>query len=493
MTAQIENKKNEKLAIQSELNNFRSLGGQLDDLNSDIASVENESGRLGDRRDELIDIGDQCDQQIESLRIRISEIESFSQKNTSPPTINDSVSGLYRRLDKIDDQLKRWRSIQNDVQVQRIRLRDKMVTWSQSTVDLNDYPFGDAQQKITELEHKISQVKKLAGHWIEQFPTDVSTTDSPKKVKSLCDQMNADVYALCNELGTLQAYIQQRSAVVELKQLRRCYAELNENIKRLVEQRKKTIIELRDLDPAGVSAIERAELKFCQCAEHEGYLTARQRYVDPSIMDSSPVSIDTDASREKQQLEGLLRERQELLDEYNLVDRKLVDARAKLEYLIDERNQLVARSDEHDLLVQLDRLEGKISSLIERKRELQAAVESDRRWYDYRPDSVLGNASRWLSRLSSGQWDRIRIDHMKQQPIVSSEHRSEFEFVEFDFADRDVITLSLLIAAVEAFAEKVSGFHWCWMTYCKTWIKNRSKQHWVYLKISVVKTTRSLF
>ena len=115
---------------------------------------------------------------------------------------------------------------------------------------------------------------------------------------------------------------------------------------------------------------------------------------------------------------------------------------------------MVARRDEHDLLVQLDRLEGKISSLVEHKRELQRAVESDRRWYDYRPDTVLGNASRWLSKLSDGQWDQIRIDQVKQQPIVSSDHQAGFEFVEFDFADRDVITLSLLIAAVEAFATK---------------------------------------
>ena len=451
-SSEIKELQSKKRKAQSELENVRIWRDRIENLNEQISKIEFDIHTFESRSDELIRLIEDCDHKIEALRVRIDELNSRRKRVPAKSSIENTVEKLYRRLDKIDDQIKRWNAVQNDVQTQRMKLRDKMVAWANSTVDLNEYPFGEAQQKISDLETKISQVKKHAVQWIGETPAEMKSNDFPNKVKSLCEQMNDDVYALCNELGTLQAYIQRRSAVVELKQLRRCYAELNENIKRLFEQRRKTIAELKDLDPDGVAAVERAELKFCQCAEHEGYLTARKRFVDHALIENSDWTYEIDSSEDRKQLELLLGKRQDLIDEYNKVDRDLLDIRADHEEFIEERNNTSALGDEHDLLIQIERIDGKIRSLIELKKELQHKVDSDARWYDYRPNNVLVNSSKWLKRLSNGRWDQIWIDELTQMPVATQTDRNHVNFANLKHLDQDLVTLSLLIAGVEGFA-----------------------------------------
>jgi predicted flap endonuclease-1-like 5' DNA nuclease len=444
---EIESVRQEKLTVESELEHGRHYQSRLKELKAQIEEIDR-SIRLSEARQSEVqaELG-HIEREIDLLRVRIRELDQYVPNRETPDSIDELTAKLYRRLDKIDDQIRRWRKVQNDIQVQRLKLRDKMVAWSTSTINIGEYPFGEAQQKLTDLEKKILQVKNHADRWTQFVPAESDGNDLPWKVKSLCDQMNDDIYALCTELGTVQAYVQRRSAVVELKQLRRCFGELSDSLKRLIERRTSTLRELREIDPNGVAVIERAELDFCRCAEHEGYLTARQRYIGPFAETGFNEKPAYDSSELRIELDRLIHQQQSAADELGVMEQSCLELKSHRERLFAEFNGISSRVDEHDLLVKIDRLDTVMRSLVEERRCLQQQIEDDRRWLEIRPNHVLGDASKYFQRLSSGKWSHIWLDEATAMPEVSSAARSQVAFSNLDRTDQDVLALSLLLAA----------------------------------------------
>ena len=208
---------------------------------------------------------------IENTRTPVAYKPEVAQYDPNP--------SLYHRLDEIDNQIRRWRHVQSDIQNQRVRLRDEMMVWNELTLDSDQHPYHNARAILVSLEAKVDEAERNANHWSDAGVTRIDTSQLARSLGDICKSMRDDLYGLCNELGQQYKHIRHKAAAGELKQLRRCYAEMGENIERLIDRRGKVIREIHDIDPAGADAIVRSDAKFCECAQHKGYLEARRRFV----------------------------------------------------------------------------------------------------------------------------------------------------------------------------------------------------------------------
>ena len=94
-----------------------SLDAQIADLTRQINSV-----LTTDIETRLAHVTDE----IHRLRDALLNQET-RVKYVAAPANNENYSSLYERLDEIENQIRRWRRVQTDIQAQRVRLRDEMV------------------------------------------------------------------------------------------------------------------------------------------------------------------------------------------------------------------------------------------------------------------------------------------------------------------------------------------------------------------------------
>lgn len=361
---------------------LENLRAQIDSLtverNGYLAQID--SAKLG-QQSQLADI----ERQINQIISRINEVQSSSSheqlamiereiaqlrlsvENAQLATNithdihqPDQHSTLYRRLDEIDHQIRRWRHVQSDIQNQRVRLRDEMLVWNELTLDSDEHPYHNARAILVSLESKVDEAERNANHWGDAGVTRVDTSQMARTLGQLCQTMRDDLYGLCNELAQQYKHIRHKAAAGELKQLRRCYNEMGENIQRLIQRRETAIREIRDVDPSGAAAIVRSETKFCDCAQHAGYLEARRRFVGTvpftSTVDQSRVSTP-ELQSDTHRLSSLEQQWSELSGSMVRIDNELIELNARHTELVRQRDNLLGDFNFHELNLKIQNLD----------------------------------------------------------------------------------------------------------------------------------------
>ena len=109
------------------------------------------------------------------------------------------------------------------------------------------------ERKVAETEGRINVPDLVEG-----------TEESARahEVAINCRKMRDEIYELCQEIENQYRQVRHRSAAAELRQLRRCYHELDHGVERLTRRRIRVLDEIREFDPLGAEAIERADSTF---------------------------------------------------------------------------------------------------------------------------------------------------------------------------------------------------------------------------------------
>ena len=396
--------KNERADILRLETNQLDFQRQLASLDSLIATTQARISELGSSPS--IDQLSRIDAEIQSLRLRIDNaptevIYPVVEKQTED-------TSLYNRLDELENQIRRWRNVQSDVQNQRVRLRDEMLVWNELTLESNEHPYHNAREILVALESKVDQAERSANHWASVDDSSRIDTDQlAGSLGDLCQHMRDDLYRLCNELSHQYKHLRHKSAATELKQLRRCYTEMGENIDRLVQRRAGLIKEIQLHDPAGADLIVRADSRFCQCAQHEGYLEARKRFVGPvTTTVSQPVRIEPDLSHERNRLASLEAERAAMLSRQGRSDTELNELNRQLTDQLRQRDDLVNRLIAFDQ-TRISNIDAELSRLEDQRRAIH--VQQNSQPQTATKDPILSRAASWLPRLTAGAYVRVYL------------------------------------------------------------------------------------
>lgn len=382
---------------------------RLLELDREIQSISSQfqNQDLNLRRTQLANL----EREIAELRAYIEETvrrEGSIQPTQVKPNLPDPFQLLYLRLDEIDSQIRRWRRIQNDIQSQRVRLKDEMVVWGGLNLDSAEHPYHNARKVLIALEERINQTDQQAKQW-ELAPTHhTDPSQSVRTIQALCQSMRHDLQLLSNELGQQYKNIRHRAAAVELKQLRHFYNLISENIERLVRRREQAINEIRFIDSPGAEAILRSEGAFMQCALHEGYLEARRRFAGPLPAMVEPVTqwFKTDLTDARNRLQALQ-------VDANQAQRWIIDYESRQSELKARYNQLVAERPISAAAgrpinsVELRQLDAEIQRLTAEHHELARTIDSDGSYVLAEANPILAKAAQSLQQLTAGEWSRV--------------------------------------------------------------------------------------
>ena len=421
---------------------------QLASLDGLIASTQARISELGSSPS--IDQLSRIDAEIQALRLRIANAPT----EVIYPVVEQPAqdASLYNQLDELENQIRRWRNVQTDVQNQRVRLRDEMLVWNELTLESNEHPYHNAREILVALETKVDQAERSANHWAGVDDSSrVDTGQLANSLGELCQHMRDDLYRLCNELSHQYKHLRHKAAATELKQLRRCYTEMGENIERLVQRRASLIKEIQIQDPAGADLIVRADTKFCQCAQHEGYLEARKRFVGAvDAVVPKPVRIEPDLSHERNRLATLEAERAEILGSQGRFDSELNDLNRQLASQLQQRDDLVAKLIAFDQ-TRVSAIDAELLRLEEQHRTIQS--QQTIRPQATASDPILKRAAGWLPRLTAGQYVQVYLTQTSHPDSLQLQVQSASgQAVAFDAllpGIQDQVYLSLALSVKE--------------------------------------------
>ncbi len=365
----------------------------------------------------------------------------------------DSCAMLYRRLDEIEDQVRRWRRVQSDIQNQRVKLRDEMLAWNEISLESEQHPYHQARAILVSLESRVDETEEHAKAFSPDSETDYKA--ACEQLTDLCNQMREDIYGLCDELGHQFKHIRQTSAAAELKQLRCCYNEMGDNNTNLVQHRQTVVEEIRRLDPAGAEAIERAEPPFCHVAQNEGNLEARRRFVGEfsprPTKTSSAVPLDLTNERTRlHELERQLSSEQALLAHQ---ENQLRSLRFRHTELSKQRDQMLAQLDQRDLLAKIGNIEIELHRLTDARNELSRRLDS-LECIESATNPLLQQAANYLARMSGGDLRQVWLGDESADIVTQDQFGNHIHFASLSRGQQDLVYLSLILAARDSLAQR---------------------------------------
>ena len=395
--------------IATEISLKQSDQGRLSELNQQIDQITFQLNQLN--RPQLETQLAAIDQQIHTLQSSIDHAATSYVAHAPTQPAPDSFNHLYQRLDEVEQQLERWRHVQSDVQNQRVRLKDEMVVWNELTLESEEHPYHNAREILIGLESRVDQAEQTAARWSGTTASQIDVTQMAGAVEDICGKMRDDLYALCAELSSQYKHIRQRSAAVELKQLRRCYHEMGENTARLTQRRQQVIDDIRAVDPAGADAIQRSEQAFCQCAAHEGYLAARRRFIG-NVRPPAPTvaRVEPDLSAERARLSQLTLERADIIARLNRIDIDGAELNRQLSNLIQQRESLSV-NDATQLEQQLRQTDSDLRTFGTNERSIRQQLDELLTLPVVNPSPILIHAGQLLSQMTEGELSQVFLSH----------------------------------------------------------------------------------
>ncbi len=395
---------NQRQQCADEISRIESqVTGKLNFIDSEISRITTALAQLSSAQYSTHAI----DTEIRDLQLRIDTAQpTYVQQ---PVSQQEFLSGLYAQLDEVDTQLRRWLSVQNDVQQQRIRLKDEMLLWNQMTLESESHPYHKAREILLELESKVDHAQSHTTQWLESHGP-VDSQQAATFVGDVCKGMRDDLYRLCNELSQQYKHIRHKSAATELKQLRRCYEEMGENTQRLADRRDTVLTEIRRLDPAGADVISRGETDFCNCAHHEGYLRARQQYVGQIAPATFNQTLPPDVTAERNRISILEAQRADIHRQATTHAAELSRLQAEELTLRNQRQGIIDSVETTHLQSQLAAVEAELQQVQTRIHALEQELQRIPVSAPVAPSPILISAAKLLNRLTDGELTSVWLD-----------------------------------------------------------------------------------
>jgi hypothetical protein len=378
--------------------------------------IDRELAELDSQSTEVRRQLDPTRRELEELEARLANLQSEIDRREGELRFEpvgqsyDGLEVLYGQLDLVDVQLARWRSLQNQIQQQRLELRDEMEQWSKSLESSPEHPYHTAQQALERTNSLTTRIEQAAARIEAETPVDRSSLKQANaEVRKSCASIRQDLNLVCDELANQYRQLRHKAAAATMKHLREHYNAIAENITWLLSERQQTIAEIQAVDKVGADAISQARADFCELATREGFLAARRKFHGPApIASGDHRAIQPDVTAERNQLQQWRMRHSELLQ---------VAARLESQFqqLAERRAECAARRDRYyqgELASFRERL-AQLSTLLAGKGlevEQLARIDAENdRVPPYAGHPLMNQAGQLLARLTENRWTGMAV------------------------------------------------------------------------------------
>ncbi|QEG21085.1 DUF4332 domain-containing protein [Mariniblastus fucicola] len=445
--------RSELVRLQSQRASIESEPVQFSDIDSSELDrqVANLTTRLAELDPNRIRLEiDSLQQEASRLRLEISNANATTTEVVENQEPSRYLATLYLLLDEVEQQIREVRAIQSNVQRHRVRLKEEMEMRNSLTVDESNHPYHRAREILRQIEGRIDNADTRGDQWLEDHGT-VDAQQVSRFLDETCRSVRDDLQSLCDELSNQYRELRNRSATIELKELRHNFTHLSELIQQILGRREAIVREIRIADPPGGEAIDRAAPDFCQLAVTSGHLMARQKFVGP-VVDSAglrkPV-VTQDTSLQQQQLSALENRLASLQSSLGIADTESVKISREIEELNLRRASLstLYLTQKHERIAHVDEqirsTESRLLALAERLQQLPQRIAA--------PHTLLVTAGNILQHLTGGDYLHVWLSadrgvfEVRDRQLKS--HRVD------DIPERglsQLVHLSLILAANES-------------------------------------------
>ena len=378
------------------------------EIDAELQSINHQLQQLG-----VAGLNSQIESLDQEIRLVQNQLEAERTREAAPqPMAPAGLPELYQRLDEIEDQIRRWRQIHVDIQQQRVELKNEMIVWNETEIGSDKHPYHRAQEIVTAIESKVGLAEQSVGSLQNvQIVTPENNAMTAERLTEICSGIRKDLYELCDELSGQFKQIRHRAAAAELKRLRRCYEEVGENIRVLVQKREDVLAQIRHADPEGARLIERQAQDFCRCAMHDGYLQARRQFAGPiETVNTFPIQSSYEFEIERRKLDDLRALRATRVNE--LVDAENRNSQLELRRreLLEQQNRFFDGYDIDELRRQYRRLQDDLTDLQSRRQVEIAELDRLRAFREIPANPLLQNAAAYANRLTQGTCQQVWLD-----------------------------------------------------------------------------------
>ncbi len=388
---------------------------QLVDLSAQIEQCNARIRAANSRRDLL-------DQQIFEMERRPNTSVPIAP-SAPTPNLSDEVALLYGRLDEIDCQWRLWRDVQQVIQKRRVEIRDELSQTIELSQDSADHPFHRIRETIRSLESRLVDAEIRRG-----------------------------LEALSNELGQQFRQDRHRTAAAELKQLRNCYNDLEEGVKKLLRRRHSIIEQIHGLDSEGAELVLRGNQQFCALAQHEGYYRARRLFASPTIPFPQPLAPQVVHASDVWQLESLRQQRNDVHADTTNAEVELRRLVSERDIVVDQSNQFLA--SERELRKQLERVETDLRRESAEYQSIRELPNDPPRNVVTKLTRIFQRASQHLKKLTGGQWIGLNSTDNAAAFAVTNGSGLSTSVERLDRCAQNQIAFSLCLAVVSHFRER---------------------------------------
>lgn len=446
LNRQRESLKNQIESLQFHSHEHRNqLQRQLHKLNGEIEDLEEQCVEL---ENELTTI---------ETAIQMREKELAEQRRAMAASMSHEqlpAPSKLQELREIDAQLARWRSVLQDVNVQRQRYQHENVghqmARQSAAVTATQSPretLRSIETRIADLQARTSILDDHACHCRELRTTWQRSLQA----------MHDDVRRLCNELSQWQSGREHEQTASELQQLSRCERELHAATQTLLERRKEVLESLKadgTIDPLRLCDDHR---HLCQCLDHAG-VEQQLEFASAESALKIRTAIENETMAELERDIANLRQRhEEVQEDTDTVQGELARLRVMQRNLSDELAEIADRDQLERKHAELRKLEQRIADAERREHLLEkiATAESERRRIksQVRQSRILREAAQWITAMTAGKTANLEIDRHGRLRI---QHESGHWVHASDLAphNRRHIYLGLSLALVAAYGRE---------------------------------------
>jgi nucleotidyltransferase/DNA polymerase involved in DNA repair len=429
----------------------------LDEIQS-LTTREAECAAHGRRRQEALreQIGD-LEQQLQALkdqrRVTDQAIDELTSKCNACLQAMKAVkvpnTSLQDRLYQVESRMERWRSVCEEI-AQRKQALQADVDDQALDADPNDEALADPRRVLRSLEAHIQHLQSC----VADLP--MNAASQPCQCRTLRDifapafeEMRADVYRLCQQLGHRERQSEHVGCTSELAQLERCEAEMRGAIGRLAEQRRhlrQEIAAAADSD----AVLHRWQGEFCQCHNHP------RSQPDVSGEDDERAALEEEMASLELQIARLDQRREKTLADLDDVEGELAELCGQLSRLEDPLG-LLDNERLADKQAELRAVERDIENADNRREVHQRIAALEDQIHRLRtaptPSLMLRDASEYLRRLSAG--NLIAIDTDEQGGVwVVDESETRRRHSQISVGQQDQVYLAVCLACVAAFQRR---------------------------------------
>ncbi|MEM8944904.1 MAG: DUF4332 domain-containing protein [Planctomycetota bacterium] len=376
------------------------------------------------------------DDEIASLEtwLRYHSLDEHAKHGAS--TLNVDANG--HKLAELDEEIASSRTSISETQRREQSLRTELAQYgadgtADSVTCLTDgrATIGVLEKLLDDLDVEVAQLARA------HEPGRCVGHDSHAKITPVAALLRQQVYTLCGQITEQERIVRRQQLQTELRQLARVQAELGERLDLLLTQREALVQQSQVADQVSRLIPQPPVVDHCQCEHHGDFVQVADAMV---LGRADRRRHQTDTS---DQLQSLQRQRQQLLADYDVLQRDLQELDTRWEQRQDERAGLISGASIEKLQAELDRLEAAIRQSLA-AGEYRATNSSPTNW----------RASDILAQLTDGNLTQIRIDRQQSKPTIVDRRGHVRSLDSLSATEHDQLYLALTLALVSSYAQR---------------------------------------